>query len=74
MIAILSASSWMEGSVLRDVVSARGTVRGLTATANWSIDAERSLSLKRLPEAQFQAKRPFVFYYLMRNYWEGFGF
>jgi hypothetical protein len=32
----------------------------LTATTNWSIDAERALSLKRMPEAQFQAKPPFV--------------
>ena len=37
-------------------------------------DSERSLSPKRLPEARFRAKPPFVFYYLMRNYWEGFGF
>jgi hypothetical protein len=29
--------------------------RGLTATANWSIDSERSLSPKRLSEAQFRA-------------------
>jgi hypothetical protein len=37
-------------------------------------DSERSLSPKRLTEAQFRARLPFVFYYLMRNYWEGFGF
>ena len=43
-------------------------------TADWSIDSERALSPKRLPEAQFRANSPFIFYYLMRNYWEGFGF
>ena len=38
------------------------------------VNSERSLSPKRLPEARFRAKPPFVFYCLMRNYWEGFGF
>jgi hypothetical protein len=39
-----------------------------------SIDSARSVSPKGLPEAQFREKLPFVFYCLMRNYWEGFGF
>jgi hypothetical protein len=46
----------------------------LTATADWSIDSDKSFAPKRLPKAQFRAKPPFVFSYLMRNYWEGFGF
>jgi hypothetical protein len=46
----------------------------LTATADWSIDSDRSFPPKRLPKAQFRAKSPFAFSYLMRNYWEGFGF
>jgi hypothetical protein len=51
-----------------------GTVRDLTATADWSIDSDRSFLPKRLPNAQFRAKPPFVFSYLMRNYWEAVGF
>jgi hypothetical protein len=50
------------------------TVRGLTQLPIGQFDSERSFSPKRLPEAQFRAKPPFLFYYLMRNYWENFGF
>jgi hypothetical protein len=46
----------------------------LTAAANWSMDSDRSFSPKRLPKARVRARPPFAFYYLMRNYWEGFGF
>jgi hypothetical protein len=43
-------------------------------TAESAVGETRQFSLKSLPEAQSRAKSPFIFYYLMRNYWESIGF
>ena len=73
----LSWLSWVYRAIMRrsfEIPANRVNRSWFDRTADWSIDFERSFSPKRLPEAQFRAKPPFVFCYLMRNYWEGFGF